>query len=268
VRVEDIAGMTIEILTLACAGDCADIEARASGGNPPYAFAWEDGSSAPTRHVCLDASASLTVDVTDTAIDDDEFKYAASTVSAQVTATVLECTPDGGVADPTVYWADWTEMNLGTPGTAQATISPPSGDVKVAYDGEVLSASAISDGFTNNFVPQETYLSAMVDNAPPNGGMVAWSGESALTQTITFSKPVHNPVIAVWSVGFGSLGQSMTLEFEQTPTLLSVGTSNYFLPPDLTVSGKRAQGIEGNGVLQFEGTFTALAFTVPAPEYE
>jgi hypothetical protein len=100
--------MTIEIVTLACAGDCADIEAVARGGNPPYAFAWEDGSTDPKRHVCLDDSATLTVDASDTAIKTEEFSYPGSTVSADVTATVLDCSDAGppvmggecGPADP------------------------------------------------------------------------------------------------------------------------------------------------------------------------
>ena len=94
----------------------------------------------------------------------------------------------------------------------------------------------------------------------------ASSGESMLTQTIQFDEPVHNPVIALWSVGFGSLGQTMTIDFDTAPTLLSLGTSQCFLPPDFSVAGTRASGIEGNGVLQLEGDFTAFSFTVPALE--
>ena len=55
VRVEDIQKMAIELITLQCAGDCADIRAVAVGGNPPYAFEWEDGSTEADRRVCPDA---------------------------------------------------------------------------------------------------------------------------------------------------------------------------------------------------------------------
>lgn len=103
IDVEDIAGMTIEIITLACAGDCADIEAVAHGGHAPYAFAWDDGSTDPRRHVCLDASAELTVSVTDTAIMTEELGYDAQTARTDVTATVLDCSdaavPDGSVPE-------------------------------------------------------------------------------------------------------------------------------------------------------------------------
>src|SRR5262245_56262412 len=60
-HVEDIDEMTIEVITLMCAGDCAEVEAVAHGGNPPYTFSWEDGSTDAKRHVCLDASATLSV---------------------------------------------------------------------------------------------------------------------------------------------------------------------------------------------------------------
>jgi hypothetical protein len=98
VHVEDIKAVRIELLTLACAGGCADIEAVASGGNAPYTFAWEDSSTSARRHVCLDADATLEVRTTDTAISTAEFGYAAHTAYASVAASVLDC-PDGGTCD-------------------------------------------------------------------------------------------------------------------------------------------------------------------------
>jgi len=98
VHVEDVDAMTIEVITLACAGDCAEVEAIARGGNPPYAFEWEDGSTSATRSVCLDADATLSVSAIDTAVDADEFHYAAQRVTAEVSARVLDCA-DGGAHD-------------------------------------------------------------------------------------------------------------------------------------------------------------------------
>jgi hypothetical protein len=92
VHVEDLKGLTVEVVALKCAGDCADIRAVAMGGNPPYAFAWEDGSSGSTRHVCLTEGAQFKIIATDTAIESAEFQYPAHTVTAAVTAKVLDCT--------------------------------------------------------------------------------------------------------------------------------------------------------------------------------
>jgi hypothetical protein len=122
VDVEDVAGMTIEIVTLSCAGDCADIEAVARGGHAPYAFTWEDGSMNPQRRVCLDASTELTVSVTDTAFDTEEFDYRAQTASTDVTATVLDCS-DGGVPDASVPGGDACFENPSFEGTAEVNIT-------------------------------------------------------------------------------------------------------------------------------------------------
>jgi hypothetical protein len=89
---------------------------------------------------------------------------------------------------------------------------------------------------------------------------------AGITQTFTFSTPVRDPLVAVWSVGFAALGAPMVLEFDSEPSLLSTGISAYFVSGMLEVSGRRLTGIEGNGVLQFKGTFTALSFTIPEPE--
>jgi hypothetical protein len=99
VHVEDAKKLTLTLVTLACAGDCADIEAVASGGNPPYTYAWEDGSKDAKRHVCLDSSKSLRISATDTAIVAAEFGYVAHTASADVQATVMACS-DAGVPPP------------------------------------------------------------------------------------------------------------------------------------------------------------------------
>jgi hypothetical protein len=99
----DTKQLKITLVTLTCAGDCADIEAVASGGNPPYAYAWEDGSKDAKRHVCLDSSKSLRITATDTGIVAAEFGYAAHTASADVQATVMACS-DAGVPPTTTSY--------------------------------------------------------------------------------------------------------------------------------------------------------------------
>jgi hypothetical protein len=96
VHVENPAGLTLEIVTLQCAGDCADLQAVARGGNEPYAFEWEDGSTSAARRVCLAAPATLSVRASDTAIDSAEFHHSAQTATANVAAQVRACA-DAGV---------------------------------------------------------------------------------------------------------------------------------------------------------------------------
>ena len=57
----------VTVVTLGCAGSCVDVEAVATGGSPPYAFTWEDGSTGPTRHLCPSSTTEYSVTVTDTA---------------------------------------------------------------------------------------------------------------------------------------------------------------------------------------------------------
>jgi len=147
-HVEDIDAMTIEVITLACAGDCADVEAVASGGNPPYELEWEDGSTDAKRRVCLDASRTLSVSATDTSIDAEEFRYDAQTVTTNVTATVLDCSDGGAPPDepqPPLclenpgFEGERGEGNAPTDWTvcvASPDIAPAPGDSLTAFEGD------------------------------------------------------------------------------------------------------------------------------------
>jgi len=87
--------VTVSFITLACAGDCADVQAIATGGQAPYTFAWDNGSTNPARHVCPTSSTSYHVKVTDTART-GELEQAAETAQASLTANVLAC-PDASM---------------------------------------------------------------------------------------------------------------------------------------------------------------------------
>jgi hypothetical protein len=87
-------GVHVEVVTLSCAGSCAMVEAVATGGNPPYTFAWDDGATTPTRQVCPTSDRAYGLSVTDTAVA-GELAHAAATARASVTADVLAC-PDAG----------------------------------------------------------------------------------------------------------------------------------------------------------------------------
>ena len=119
VRIEDLKGVTVEIVTLKCGGECADVLAVARGGNPPYAFTWDDGSTNAQRHVCAKTKTDWVVTATDTAIVNDEFAYAAQTAQGRVSTELLACDAPGmpgkacdaraapGSFDPVVKWR-WT----------------------------------------------------------------------------------------------------------------------------------------------------------------
>jgi hypothetical protein len=89
--------LAVELVTLRCAGECAEVEAVASGGHEPYTFAWDDGPTATVRMLCPEETTTFGVAVTDTAVEAEEHEYEARTARAEVTAEVLRCPEDGGV---------------------------------------------------------------------------------------------------------------------------------------------------------------------------
>ncbi len=98
-HVEDAKAIEVDVVTVSCVGECVEVTAVAKGGNPPYAFTWDDGSSDVTRTLCPDADTTFTVTVTDTEVVDSEFSMPQQQASANVAAKVLECPttpPDAG----------------------------------------------------------------------------------------------------------------------------------------------------------------------------
>jgi hypothetical protein len=114
------------------------------------------------------------------------------------------------------------------------------------------------------FTPESTYTSSTVTNAPPPSGMISINGDAMLTQTLTFSTPVRDPLIAVMSLGNYVIAG--TWELDATPIVLSTGPGIADQNGTLTVSGNTLSGAEGYGVVELPGTFSSLSFTVPAPE--
>jgi hypothetical protein len=72
-------------------------------------------------------------------------------------------------------------------------------------------------------------------------------------------------VVAIWSLGAGSSPASFT--FDQTPTFEVGGPNINFGGSPVTVSGNVVSGREGNGVVQFNGTFSSLSFTSTFENY-
>jgi hypothetical protein len=84
--------IAVKVVTVSCAGSCAEIEAVPTGGNPPYTFAWENGSTGAARQVCPTAGASYSVTVSDTGATGEIARPSQSTTVA-VTSDILAC-PD------------------------------------------------------------------------------------------------------------------------------------------------------------------------------
>jgi hypothetical protein len=160
----------------------------------------------------------------------------------------------------TIGWTQWNSFSVGYPGSAAGTI----GGLAVTYNGEVFGQTNI--GGYPSWNPSSTFSGGTVGNPPPaSGGIVAEvGGPTAITDTLTFSSAVTNPVIAIWSLGQG--GIQGEFDFAQTPTFESGGPSAEYSGLPITVIGNNVYGLEGNGTIQFFGTFTTLSWTNPVAE--
>lgn len=160
-----------------------------------------------------------------------------------------------------IYWTNWTSKTSGTPGSASGTIAFPSSSVTVSYAGEIFNAG--DQGDWSQF--PGTYTSRAVDNAPtPSGVSIQLVGGNSIVNTISFSSAVYNPVMAIQSLGSSDLAKYV---FNQPFTLLSQGRGHWGGgSTSLTQSGTSLIGNEGNGTIQFLGSFKSISWTVPDGE--
>lgn len=181
----------------------------------------------------------------------------------------------------TANWVVWTNFpasygsSVTVGGTSYAYATSASGYIidpndnittLVSYSGEVNSATASKFAIWAN---SSTYTSSTVSNLPsPNNSYIALTGYPNLTNTLTFSRPIKNFVMNIASLGAGGAGINASYNFNSAPVLLSHGAGFWGSENSpLSVSGNVVSGIEGNGTIQFNGTFTSLSWTTPNDEY-
>lgn len=159
----------------------------------------------------------------------------------------------------TVLWTDWTNATPGNRGYAAGTM----GSLTVGYAGELWGAQ--TSGGTNYWSPTTSYLSSAVSNAPPASDILQLGGGPGVTDTVTFSLPVTNPLMAINSLG--TPGVQAVLAFNAPFTLLSQG-GGYWGAGSLTaIDSTTLGGYEGCGVIQFLGTYSSISWTDPTLEY-
>jgi hypothetical protein len=265
-----------------CAGECVTLSPTASAGTPPYSYAWDQGlmGNGPAR-ACPTKTTTYTVTATDSSGQTSgELTTPNATGTRKVTVVVAPCSEAGvpleagGDAGPglhftqdivapwtgitvgvregtTVYWANWTSMGTGT---VAGVLMPPSGAVQVTYNGELYGAQTTVG--SNFYSPTATFVSATVPDPPPGPGIVEISGGQV--DSLAFSPPVTNPLVAIVSLGTGYLTQVVTLDFSAPVTVLSYGADTYDpVAGTLTVAdgGTGVSAVEGSGVVEVEGTF-------------
>ena len=151
-------------------------------------------------------------------------------------------------------WTDWTSATVGNPGSAAGTLN----GVQVTYSGEV--GGSVLNGQSNIWAPNSSFIGGTVTTSPSIvGDDIRLAGAFTGTNTLTFGTPLVNPVFAIWSLGQPGLAASFT--FNATPTLQAGGPNSQFGGQTITVLGNVVSGSEGNGVVQFTGTFGSISWT-------
>ena len=178
----------------------------------------------------------------------------------------------GGAQAATIDWSSW-----GTPATGNATSSPGSvtgvisAGLTVSYSGEVEGLYAPS------WSPTTTFAGGTVANGPTAAvsyGIDLFGGTYGLTDTITFSQAVVDPVMAIWSLGGfgdsfgGNLPPAEFLFNAAEPFVAEAGGPSAEYGGSALYIGGRCPtyavcGIESNGTIQFQGTFSSLTWTTP-----
>jgi len=186
-------------------------------------------------------------------------------------ATVLAIAP-AAFCSP-ILWTDWSSATAGTVTTGSA--SGAMGGITVTYSGQTsglgsLYAPSIGQtlypgyGYTT-WSPNSSYVGGVVGNAPPTSfNSVALEGNSPGTETIAFSSPVTDPVLAIWSLGQGGL--TAEFDFSEPFSIVACGPSAEYGGGCITEVSNNVLGAEGNGVIDFSGTYSSLTFTTP--DYE
>jgi len=171
-------------------------------------------------------------------------------MGAFMSAVLLSTAPVS--ADTT--WTNWTSATAGAPGSAAGSVN----GVAVSYSGEL--DSAVINGTDPRWAPNSSFIGGTVTASPSTvGDNIFLNGNFTGTNTITFASPVVNPVFAIWSLGAPSVAASFN--FNATPTFEAGGPNSQFGGGPITVSGNTVSGREGNGVVQFTGTFSSLSWT-------
>jgi hypothetical protein len=171
-------------------------------------------------------------------------------------------TATSGAQAATITWTQWTSGTSGNPGSATGTLAL-SPDIAVSFSGK-------TGGIVSNYPswgPAATFADGtVVANAPPKaGGIVYLTGGDSTVQTLSFSAPVVNPIMSIWSLGNSSQPASFNF-IDATPVFVSGGRSNEYGGSAISVSGNVVSGREGNGTVEFIGTFNSLKWTNPSAE--
>ena len=160
-----------------------------------------------------------------------------------------------------ITWTDWQSAVAGSNGSASGTI----GSVGVSYTGDVTFAQlGTGRNYWTEGDPAPYTGNSVIDNAPTASEMIAMS-LSGITNTITFSETVINPIITI--VSQGQLGRPVTYDFDTAFTVLSEGRGYWGDGSYTEGPGDTLEGRELHAAIQFNGAVNSLSWTAAPGEY-
>ena len=178
----------------------------------------------------------------------------ATTLAASIAALFA---PTQAFAADTVSWANWTSLS-------QGTMQQGSNTVTVSYSGESI-------GIDHNayiYDRPSSFTNADVTNTPGTNGTILMAGGGPnRINTFHFSQAVVNPYIDVFSVGQGGVPVAFNFQNGASFSILAQGGGHWGGGSLTQTSPTSFVGSEGNGLLQFHGTFTDISFITPNSEY-
>lgn len=158
------------------------------------------------------------------------------------------------IPETSASWAEWDGTSGGFVQNGHV--------IEVTYTGQT-DGTIINSGFIFNAVPS-SFTSSSVTNTPGDNGTIKITGGNDSFGHFHFSQAVINPIIALWSVGRD--GSPVSFVFDSANfEILSQGAGNWG-GGSLIKSGATVTGYEGNGLVQFIGSYTDINFSLP--DYE
>jgi PEP-CTERM motif len=174
-----------------------------------------------------------------------------------VLASILATLGAPALAADTVSWANWANLSQGVMQQGPNTIT-------VSYVGENLGI----DRNAYIYDVPSSFTNAQVTNTPGTNGTILMAGGGPnRVNTFHFSQAVVNPYISVFSVGQNGVPVAFNFQNGATFSILAQGRGHWGGGSLTQTSPSSFVGREGNGLLQFNGTFTDISFITPNSEY-
>ena len=170
----------------------------------------------------------------------------------------LSLTGISGVAQGAVVnWTDWTSGTTGLAGNAAGNIMLGGSSIDVRYTGEInfIQTAGGTDWWLERS-PAPYTGNAVIDNAPPASDIIAVV-QGGITNTLTFSTPLVDPIMAFVSIGRPSL--AVDYAFDSPFTLLSEGFG-WWGDGSWTQTGNTLTGNEAHGAIQFNGSLSSISW--------